>query len=280
MLSPIFQVRHFDVKELYPFRVNIEFEKDDGPVTNLLFGAKVNEGVTTQQFLPSIKNVAFMKTDPFSVKVVYDKDCDIGGVRTKHPLHACMSYHLGTVRSGSLARHCRTPFFLVTGFQNRTAAHTSPERLRTIHVHSAAAAYAGDDAVGAAAQVHTLEVKKRVLQASRNIADFKVTVPHKVPEGATSVSCKVSFELDLHGLVRCTQATHCHKIEVTEDPPAPAAAPKADAAAPADASAAGEGAAKAEGENGDASNMDTDAPVGPPKPEDAKPAPVKKLKKV
>lgn len=119
-----------------------------------------------------------------------------------------------------------------------------------------------------------------MLQASRDIADFKVTVPHKVPEGATSVSCKVSFELDLHGLVRCTQATHCHKIEVTEDPPAPAAAPKADAAAPVDTSATGEGAAKAEGENGDASNMDTDAPVGPPKPEDAKPAPVKKLKKV
>lgn len=118
-----------------------------------------------------------------------------------------------------------------------------------------------------------------MLQASREIAEFNVTVPHKVPEGATSVSCKVAFELDLHGLVRCTQATHCHKIEVTEEPPAPAAAPKADAAVPMEGATEEEGG-KIEGENGDASNMDTDAPVGPPKPEAAKPAPVKKQKKV
>jgi hypothetical protein len=109
-----------------------------------------------------------------------------------------------------------------------------------------------------------------VLQSSKEIADFYVTVPHKVPEGATNASCKVSFELDLHGLVRCTQATHCHKIEVEE----PAAAVKTDT------TAEGGAAANAEGENGDASNMDTDPPVGPPAPEDAKSAVTKKQKKV
>lgn len=117
------------------------------------------------------------------------------------------------------------------------------------------------------------------VQASREIAEFNVTVPHKVPEGATSASCKVSFELDLHGLVRCTQATHCHKVEVDE-PSAPFTAPKADGAAPAAEGAAAADGAKAEGENGDASNMDADPAVGTPAPEAAKPAASKKQKKV
>lgn len=120
------------------------------------------------------------------------------------------------------------------------------------------------------------------LQGSREIADFNVTVPHKHPENATNVSCKVSFELDLHGLVRCTQATHCHKIEVVEEAPAAATAPKADAAALAEGAVKTEGepAVKIDGENGDASNMDTDPPVGPPVPEDVKPTASKKQKKV
>lgn len=82
MLSPIFQVRHFDVKELYPFKVNIAWDKEDGPTTSQLFGPVTKDGVTTPQFLPSIKNVAFMRTDPFAVKICYSDDSDVGGVRT------------------------------------------------------------------------------------------------------------------------------------------------------------------------------------------------------
>jgi hypothetical protein len=108
------------------------------------------------------------------------------------------------------------------------------------------------------------------MQGPRHIADFKVTAAHKAPEGASSLSCKVSFELDLHGLVRCTNAVHCHKIDVEEAAPAPAAAPKEG-----DAAAASDGP-KGEAENGDVSNMETDTAAAG----DDKPGTVKKQKKV
>lgn len=91
MLSPIFQVRHFDVKELFSFKINIAFDKEDGPTTSQLFGTMVKDGVTVPQFLPSIKNVAFHKTDPFAVKIVYSDDTDVGGVRA---LCLCLSCSL------------------------------------------------------------------------------------------------------------------------------------------------------------------------------------------
>ena len=115
--------------------------------------------------------------------------------------------------------------------------------------------------------------RRACAQGVRQLSKFAVTEAHKVPEGATSVSTKLQFELDLHGLVRCTAATHHHKVDVLE-PPAEAAA------APADAemaeAAAGEAAPPADGENGDAANMETDAA---PAKEAEKPAPARKVKK-
>ena len=74
----------------------------------------------------------------------------------------------------------------------------------------------------------------------------------------------MSFELDLHGLVRCTQAVHCHKVEVEDAAPAAetsvSATPAADAAGAVDNDTA-------------PAAMDTDTPA------DAKSI-VKKTKKV
>lgn len=128
MLSPIFQVRHFDVKELYPFRVNIAFEKEDGPVTNVLFGAQVKDGVSTPQFLPSIKNVAFMKTDPFAVKVVYDEECDIGGVRTTMLfVHACCPWRAWIHGEGLDPVSPPVAYVLVVGSSYSIATRMHPE---------------------------------------------------------------------------------------------------------------------------------------------------------
>ena len=80
MLSPIFQVRHFDVKDLYPFKVNISWEKDGTSTTSQLFGTVVKDGNASAQFLPCVKNVAFMKTEPFSIQATYSDDSNIGGV--------------------------------------------------------------------------------------------------------------------------------------------------------------------------------------------------------
>lgn len=82
MLSPIFQVRHFDVKDLYPFKVNISWEKDGATTTSQLFGEVSKDGKSAPQFLPCVKNVAFMKTEPFSIEAAYSDDSDIGGVCT------------------------------------------------------------------------------------------------------------------------------------------------------------------------------------------------------
>jgi heat shock 70kDa protein 4 len=98
MLSPIFQVRNFDVRELYPFKVNIEFEKDGALTQSQLFGPVVKDGVSTPQMVPSIKNVAFLKTDPFSVKISYADDSDIGGVRD-HTLCLLVLPHVYSLRS-------------------------------------------------------------------------------------------------------------------------------------------------------------------------------------
>lgn len=100
------------------------------------------------------------------------------------------------------------------------------------------------------------------MQSSKEIASFTITEPHKTPEGATSLSCKVSFELDLHGLVHCIHALHCHKVEVED----PASTDAATAAAPADT-------AVAEAVDNATAAMDTDAPP------ETKPV-LKKTKKV
>jgi hypothetical protein len=81
MLSPIFQVRHFDVKDLYPFKVTITWQKEDGPATNQLFGAIEKDGGYVPQFMPCLKTVAFMKTEPFTVHAAYTDDSVNGGVR-------------------------------------------------------------------------------------------------------------------------------------------------------------------------------------------------------
>ena len=124
------------------------------------------------------------------------------------------------------------------------------------------------------------------MQGKEGISKYTVTQPHKAPEGATNLSTKVSFELDLHGLVRCNGVVQNHKIEVEEPAPVEAkpaeAKPAEAAAAPADAemkdAAAGadgaEAPAAAEAENGDASNMEAqDTAPEPPKM-------IKKTKKV
>lgn len=86
MLSPIFQVRHFDVKDLYPFKVNISWEKDGSPTTSQLFGEIVKDGTAAPQFVPCVKNVAFMKTEPFSIQTTYSDDSDIGGVSLENTM--------------------------------------------------------------------------------------------------------------------------------------------------------------------------------------------------
>lgn len=110
------------------------------------------------------------------------------------------------------------------------------------------------------------------MQGKEGIYKFEVTQPHKAPEGATNVSTKVSFELDLHGLVRCNGVVHNHKIEVEEPVTEPAAAKPAEDVEMKDAPA--EGAPAAAGENGDASNMDADDSAA------EAPKTVKKVKKV
>lgn len=111
------------------------------------------------------------------------------------------------------------------------------------------------------------------LQGARGIANFAVADSCKAPEGATSVLTKLSFELDLNGLVRCTSATHHHRVDVVEtQAPTADAAPAGDTAmsegAEADNSATGEAplSESGKGENGDASNMETDAPGQVSKP--------------
>jgi hypothetical protein len=127
----------------------------------------------------------------------------------------------------------------------------------------------------------------RAVQGIKDIAKIYVKQPHKAEAGATNLSTKLAFELDLHGLVRCTSVVQNHKIEVEE---APKAAPKADAdpkAVPkadtemADASASVPGEMEAAAaENGDASNMDAEV-VAPVDGDVANaPKPVKKVKKV
>jgi hypothetical protein len=105
-----------------------------------------------------------------------------------------------------------------------------------------------------------------------------VTSSHKAPADAVNLSCKLAFELDLHGLVRCTSATHNHKVEIEE--PAPVETPaKASlgSASKEDAKAASKSAdAQSSRENDDASNMETEDASAP----GAKPAMIKKTKKV
>jgi hypothetical protein len=81
MLSPIFQVRNFDVKDTYPFKVAITWQKEDGPSTSLLFGASEKEGKVAPQFYPSVKSVTFLKTEPFTVTAAYTADSPVPSVR-------------------------------------------------------------------------------------------------------------------------------------------------------------------------------------------------------
>jgi hypothetical protein len=140
------------------------------------------------------------------------------------------------------------------------------------------------------------------VQSVREIAKFSVTQPHKAPPEATNLSTKLAFELDLHGLVRCTSVVQNHKLEVEVEEPAPAPAaksqakgaaeaPKADAemadgdsaAAAAAAEGSGAGEEKAGGENGDAANaMEAEDAAAEPAQELEPPKPklVTKNKKV
>jgi hypothetical protein len=96
------------------------------------------------------------------------------------------------------------------------------------------------------------------VQTDRKIAEIAIKSGSNAPAEATSQSCHVSFELDLHGLLRCTGAVHNHKIkeEVVVPAPAPAAAPAAPAAAEAGAENVSSNADGAE-----PSAMETDAPT-------------------
>jgi hypothetical protein len=85
MLSPIFQVRNFDVKDVFPFKVNITWDKPEGPTTSQLFGEVSKDGTLVLQYLPCIKSVAFMKTEPFTVSASYSDDSDVGEVWTSPP---------------------------------------------------------------------------------------------------------------------------------------------------------------------------------------------------
>lgn len=100
MLSPIFQVRHFDVKDLFPFKINLEWEKADGPASSTLFGAVERLDGPVPQHLPSIKGVNFAKIEPFALAASYDEGCDIGGVRAIPRLRALQTLrrHLDIVR--------------------------------------------------------------------------------------------------------------------------------------------------------------------------------------
>lgn len=90
MLSPLFQVRNFDVKDVYPFKVSIAWEKEDGPAQSQLFGASVKDGAPAPQHFPSVKSVAFHKTEPFTVTASYSDDSDVPEVRcaARRPAHA------------------------------------------------------------------------------------------------------------------------------------------------------------------------------------------------
>jgi hypothetical protein len=83
MLSPLFQVRNFDVKDVYPFNVNITWEKEGAPATSQLFGAVEKDGVNVLQSYPCVKSVAFMKTEPFLVSAAYAEDSPVPPVRFK-----------------------------------------------------------------------------------------------------------------------------------------------------------------------------------------------------
>ena len=247
MLSPIFQVRNFDVKDTFPFRVNIHWEKDDGPACSQLFGTTVKEdGTIVRQHYPSVKSVSFMKTEPFTVTAAYSEDSDVTQVHSH---------------------------FTNFGRKHRARRNDIAWKPGTLLSRS----------------VQELSC----LQGKNGISKYVVTQPHKAPEGATNLSTKVSFELDVHGLVRCNGVVQNHKIEVEEPAPVevkpveakpaePAAAPAdsemKDAAAGVDGTEAPAEAAAPEApggeENGDASNMDAQDTVPEP------PKMIKKVKKV
>jgi heat shock 70kDa protein 4 len=83
MLSPIFQVRNFDVKDTYPFTVAISWEREDGPATSQLFGAVEKDGQRVPQHYPCVKSVTFMKTEPFTVTAAYTEDSPVPQVRAQ-----------------------------------------------------------------------------------------------------------------------------------------------------------------------------------------------------
>jgi hypothetical protein len=80
MLSPLFQVRNFDVKDLYPFKVEIAWEKDGSPAKSVLFGATETDGVLVPQSYPCVKSVSFMKSEPFRVSAAYTEDSPVPSV--------------------------------------------------------------------------------------------------------------------------------------------------------------------------------------------------------
>jgi heat shock 70kDa protein 4 len=90
MLSPIFQVRNFDVRDLYSFKVTITWQKDDGPATSQLFGATEKDSVVVPQHYPCVKSVSFMKTEPFDVVAAYSGDSDVPAVCFSFTFGLCM----------------------------------------------------------------------------------------------------------------------------------------------------------------------------------------------
>lgn len=62
---------------------------------------------------------------------------------------------------------------------------------------------------------------------SKDIGDFHISGLQKVPEGATNSSVTIHVALDLHGLVKCTQAVQQWTEEFDEPTPeATAGAPR------------------------------------------------------
>lgn len=100
MLSPIFQVRNFDVKDTFPFKVSIAWQKDDGPSTSLLFGASEKDGAVVPQYYPSVKTVSFHKTEPFTVTAAYTDDSPVPAVRVCVP--SCVSPSSGCSADNAL----------------------------------------------------------------------------------------------------------------------------------------------------------------------------------
>lgn len=84
MLSPIFQVRNFDVKDLFPFKVMMRWEKDEGPASSQIFGAAEKDGKFVPQHYPMVKSVSFFKKEPFTVSLSYSDDSDVPQVRSFH----------------------------------------------------------------------------------------------------------------------------------------------------------------------------------------------------